>query len=167
MLRTAALNKLSYADALKKNKSEQHEPQTMPVKPTKTADTTTTAQLSAQTVQKLKDDIMREAVAIMDESLRKLKDDLMEEMRSIRGQHHSDMDFALEQLISSSKGALHLIDITMHGKTTSTTATSFREGIKTSISAAIQGRTLAKKELAALGFNNTSSDEEAPPDDEE
>ena len=90
----------------------------------------------------------------------------MEEMRSIRGQHHSDMDFALEQLISSTKGALHLIDINMHGKPTSTTTTSLRDGIKKSITAAIQGRKLAKKELAALGFNNTSSDEEPPPDDE-
>src|SRR5664279_4136070 len=95
VLRTAALNKLSYADALKKVKTDNKEQQTTQIRPIKTGETTTVMHMSASTVQQIKDDVLRETCAIMEESLRKLRADLRERMRIARGQNLKDLDFVL------------------------------------------------------------------------
>ena len=106
MLRTAALSKLSYADALKKTKAQQ----TTQIQPTKTGETAKDTPLTASTIQKLKDDVLRETCAIMDESLRKLKKELTEEIRINRGQHYSDTDFFLGHFASFAQSTVALLE---------------------------------------------------------
>ena len=164
MLRTAALNKLSYADALKKTKEQQ----TTQTQPTKTVETTSDAQLTSSTAQKLKDDIMREACAIMDESLRKLKAELLDAIKIERGDHYSDMDFVMGHFASFAENTVALLGKTVGNKIPKEAKIN-QDEIMTVINAVLEGQETARKELTELGFNNTQNtvpDEDLPPEDE-
>src|SRR5664279_694657 len=125
-------------------------------------------QISAATVQQIKDDVLRETCAIMEESLRKLKDDFTKQMRVARGQNFKDLDFVLGHFANFGKSPIKVIETIIGKKTTAETKRQ-QDEMQTAADAAREGQQSALYEFEKLGFNITQIEipDEEPPSDEE